>query len=88
MPPDGLMLKIWEKMKPDQLVNHYGSSEIYTFTIEPDAAGKRGSAGKAGLNQRIRVVKLGSDDPEKLAAPGEEGQIIADTNNEEAFTGY
>jgi 2-furoate---CoA ligase len=86
--PDGLMLKIWEKMKPDQLVNHYGSSEIYTFTIEPDAAGKPGSAGKAGLNQRIRVVKLGSDDPENTAAPGEEGQIIADTNNDEAFTGY
>ncbi len=86
--PDGLMLKIWEKMKPDQLVNHYGSSEIYTFTIEPNAAGKPGSAGKAGLNQRIRVVKLGSDDPDNVTAPGEEGQIIADTANEEAFTGY
>jgi len=86
--PDGLMLQIWEKMKPDQLVNHYGSSEIYTFTIEPNAAHKPGSAGKAGLNQRIRVVKLGSDDPDNVTAPGEEGQIIADTANEEAFTGY
>lgn len=86
--PDGLMLKIWEKMKPDQLVNHYGSSEIYTFTIEPHATHKPGSAGKAGLNQRIRVVRLGSDDPEDIAQPGEEGQIIADSANEEAFEGY
>ena len=86
--PDGLMVKIWEMMKPDQLVNHYGSSEIYTFTIEPHADRKPGSAGKAGLNQRIRVVKLGSVDPDEAAAPGEEGQIIADANNEEAFTGY
>ncbi|MAF50282.1 MAG: AMP-binding protein [Rhodospirillales bacterium] len=86
--PDGLMFKIWEKMTPDQLVNHYGSSEIYTFTIEPHAAGKPGSAGKAGLNQRIRVVKLGTENPENMAEPGEEGQIIADQANEEAFTGY
>jgi 2-furoate---CoA ligase len=86
--PDGLMLKIWEKMKPDHLVNHYGSSEIYTFTIEPNAAGKPGSAGKAGLNQRIRVVKLGTENPENTTEPGEEGQIIADTANDEAFTGY
>jgi 2-furoate---CoA ligase len=86
--PDGLLSKIWEKMKPEQLVNHYGSSEIYTFTIEPYAVGKPGSAGKAGLNQRIRVVKLGSEDPEDIADPGEEGQIIANCANDEAFTGY
>ena len=86
--PDGLMLKIWDKMKPDQLINHYGSSEIYTFTIEPNAVAKPGSAGKAGLNQRIRVVRLGSEDPDNEAAPGEEGQIIADAASEEAFEGY
>ena len=86
--PDGLIFKIWEKMTPDQLINHYGSSEIYTFTIEPDAAGKPGSAGKAGLNQRIRVITLATNNPENIAEPGEEGQIIADCANEEAFTGY
>ncbi len=36
------------------------------------------AAGKAALNQRIRVIKLGSSDPDALAAPGEEGQIVAD----------
>ncbi len=86
--PDGLLLKIWEQMKPDRLINHYGSSEIYTMTIEPNAADKPGSAGRAGLNQRIRIVKLGSDDPGNQAPPGEEGQIIADPASEEAFQGY
>ena len=33
-------------------VNHYGSSEIYTFTTEPRAAAKPGSAGKAGTLRR------------------------------------
>jgi 2-furoate---CoA ligase len=69
-------------------VNHYGSSEIYTFTIEPGAAGKPGSAGRAGLNQRIRVVRLGKSDPAALATAGEEGEIIADIASDEAFEGY
>ncbi len=69
-------------------MNHYGSSEIYTFTTEPHAAAKPGSAGKAGLNQRIRVVKFGADSPEAQAATGEEGQIVADAMSDEAFEGY
>lgn len=86
--PDGLLFRTWEKLKPEQFVNHYGSSEIYTLTIEPNAVAKPGSAGKAGLNQRIRVIALGSDDPERLTAPGEEGEIIADRAGDEAFDGY
>ncbi len=86
--PDGLLFRIWEQFKPEQLINHYGSSEIYTLTIEPNAVTKPGSAGKAGLNQRIRVVALGSEDPDDQAAPGEEGQIIADCASEEAFKAY
>ncbi len=85
---DGVLKRVAAAFKPELFVNHYGSSEIYTFTIEPDAAGKPGSAGKAGLNQRIRVVRLGSDDPDSVAAPGEEGEIIADAAGDEAFDGY
>ena len=85
---DGVLKRVAAAFKPELFVNHYGSSEIYTFTIEPDAAGKPGSAGKAGLNQRIRVVRLGGDDPDAVAAPGEEGEIIADAAGDEAFDGY
>ncbi|HTZ37280.1 MAG TPA: AMP-binding protein [Stellaceae bacterium] len=86
--PDGLLQRVAAAFRPELFVNHYGSSEIYTFTIEPDAAGKPGSAGRAGLNQRVRVVRLGSRDPAALAAPGEEGEIVADPASDEAFDGY
>jgi 2-furoate---CoA ligase len=86
--PDGVLKRVAAAFKPELFVNHYGSSEIYTFTIEPDAAAKPGSAGKGGLNQRVRVVRLGADDPDALAATGEEGEIIADLASDEAFEGY
>jgi 2-furoate---CoA ligase len=86
--PDGLLKRVDAAFHPALFVNHYGSSEIYTFTTEPRAAAKPGSAGKAGLNQRIRVVKFGTDSPDARAASGEEGQIIADMASDEAFEGY
>jgi 2-furoate---CoA ligase len=86
--PDGLLKRVQAAFRPELFVNHYGSSEIYTFTIEPDAAAKPGSAGKAGLNERIRVVRLGGADPAARALPGEEGEIIAELTSEEAFAGY
>jgi 2-furoate---CoA ligase len=86
--PDGLLQRVEAAFRPELFVDHYGSSEIYTFTIEPDAAKKPGSAGRAGLNQRIRVVRLGGAGPDDIAAPGEEGEIVADMAGDEAFEGY
>jgi 2-furoate---CoA ligase len=85
---DGLLKRLEEAFQPELFVNHYGSSEIYTFTIEPNAAGKPGSAGKAGLNLEIRVVSLDSTDPSETVGPDIEGQIIATLDGDEAFTGY
>jgi 2-furoate---CoA ligase len=85
---DDLLRRLDSTFRPDLFVNHYGSSEIYTFTVNPAAAEKPGSAGRAGLNTRIRVVKLGSGNSDDLTAPDEEGQIIADLASEEAFEGY
>jgi len=86
--PDGLLKRVEAAFRPELFVNHYGSSEIYTFTVEPHAAAKPGSAGKAGLNQRIRVVRLGAGSADAQTAPGEEGQIVADMASDEAFEGY
>jgi len=86
--PDGLLRRVAVAFKPELFVNHYGSSEIYTFTIEQNAAGKAGSAGKSGINQRVRVVRFGAGDPEAIARAGEEGEIIADLVSDEAFEGY
>src|SRR5215470_7252110 len=50
---DGLLRELQAAFKPELFVNHYGSSEIYTFTIDQNAPAKPGSAGKAGINQRV-----------------------------------
>ncbi|HTW82887.1 MAG TPA: AMP-binding protein [Candidatus Sulfotelmatobacter sp.] len=73
---------------PEIFVNHYGSTEIYTFTIYDQLDRKPACAGKAGLNECVRVVRLGSDDPDDVCVPGESGQIIARLDSEEAFAGY
>jgi 2-furoate---CoA ligase len=85
---DGLLRELSAAFRPDLFVNHYGSSEIYTFTIDQDAPRKPGSAGRAGINQMIRVVKLGAASPDQKAAPGEEGEVIALLKGDESFEGY
>jgi 2-furoate---CoA ligase len=85
---DGLLRALSAAFKPDLFVNHYGSSEIYTFTIDRNAPAKPGSAGRAGINQLIRVVKLGAATPADIAKPDEEGEIIAHLSSDEAFEGY
>jgi 2-furoate---CoA ligase len=85
---DGLLKKLGEAFRPDLFVNHYGSSEIYTFTIDQNAPAKPGSAGRAGINQEVRVVKLNAASVTDLAAPGEEGEIIARLAGDESFEGY
>jgi 2-furoate---CoA ligase len=85
---DGLLKTLNSTFKPDLFVNHYGSSEIYTFTVDQNAVAKPGSAGKAGINQLVRVVKLVARSASDLAAPGEEGEIIALLAGDESFEGY
>jgi 2-furoate---CoA ligase len=85
---DSLLRRLEDAFKPELFVNHYGSSEIYTFTIDQDAPAKPGSAGRAGINQMVRVVRLGAASPEDKAAPGEEGEIIALLQGDESFEGY
>jgi 2-furoate---CoA ligase len=85
---DGLLCKLTEAFRPDLFVNHYGSSEIYTFTIDQDAPAKPGSAGKAGINQQVRVVKLNATSADETADTGEEGEIVALLAGDESFEGY
>ncbi|HRF08251.1 MAG TPA: AMP-binding protein [Xanthobacteraceae bacterium] len=85
---DGLLKKLQDAFKPELFVNHYGSSEIYTFTIDQNATAKPGSAGRAGINQMVRVVKLNASSPDDVAAVGEEGEIVALLAGDESFEGY
>ena len=88
-PMTDALLKILDAtFRPELFVNHYGSSEIYTFTIDQNAAAKPGSAGRAGINQMVRVIRLGARSVNDIAPPGEEGEIIALLAGDESFEGY
>src|SRR6202521_4018325 len=45
---EALLNDLTAAFRPALFVNHYGSSEVYTFTIEQNAVAKPGSAGRAG----------------------------------------
>jgi 2-furoate---CoA ligase len=78
-----------EAFAPDSFVNHYGSTEIYTFTIHRDQRAKPGCAGRPALNARIRLVEPESGaSPDAVVAPGEVGQVACALSSDEAFAGY
>jgi 2-furoate---CoA ligase len=85
---DGLLKQLQAAFEPELFVNHYGSSEVYTFTIEQNAQAKPGSAGRAGINQMVRVLKLGARTVDEVAGTGEEGEIAALLAGDESFEGY
>lgn len=76
------------EIAPEVFVNHYGSSEVYTFSIADDAAAKPGAAGRPGVFGRLRVVDALSNKTHVQLAPGEEGEIVIDLHSDEAFAGY
>ncbi len=73
-------------LRPEVFVNHFGSTEIYTFTIGPDAAAKPGCAGRAGVFSRVRLVD--PLDPATVVPPGTQGQVAVSMASPEAFAGY
>ncbi len=77
--------------RPEVFVNHYGSTEIYTFSIFPDVRVKPGCAGRAGLHGKLRVVVASAErrvGPGEVVADGTKGEIIASLDGDEAFAGY
>src|SRR5690606_8403870 len=48
--PESLLRRLHDAFRPDLFVNHYGCSEIYTFSISQDARAEAGSSGRAGIN--------------------------------------
>jgi 2-furoate---CoA ligase len=68
-----LVRRCAEAFGPEVFVNHYGSTEIYTFTVSRDQLRKPGCAGRPSVNARIKL---------------EGGEICAHMSSDEAFTGY
>ncbi len=73
-------------LHPEVFVNHFGSTEIYTFTIGSDAAKKPGCAGRAGVFSRVRLVD--PLDPGTEVPTGTQGQVAVSMASPEAFAGY
>jgi 2-furoate---CoA ligase len=69
-----LVRRCTEVFRPEVFVNHYGSTEIYTFTIGRDQLAKPGCAGRPAVNTRLRLV--------------ESGEILVELASDEAFCGY
>ncbi len=63
-----------ETFRPRLFVNHYGSTEIYTFSVHRDQASKPGCAGRPSVNARLRL--------------GESDEILCHMSSDEAFAGY
>ncbi|MGH7315011.1 MAG: class I adenylate-forming enzyme family protein, partial [Candidatus Rokuibacteriota bacterium] len=80
-----------EAFRPEEFVNHYGSTEIYTFSVRRGVDAKPGCAGRAGVHGTLRVVTASADrrvGPGETVSPGEKGEIIAGLDSDEAFSGY
>ena len=69
-----LVQRCAEVFLPEVFVNHYGSTEIYTFSIGRDQSRKPGCAGQAAVNSRLRL--------------SDESEICVHLSSDEAFSGY
>jgi 2-furoate---CoA ligase len=69
-----LVRRCAEVFDPEVFVNHYGSTEIYTFTIGRDQVAKPGCAGRPAVNTRLRLA--------------ESGEILVELGSDEAFRSY
>ncbi|GAA4762369.1 class I adenylate-forming enzyme family protein [Actinomycetospora chibensis] len=84
-----LAAQLTEAVAPETFVNHFGSTEIYTFTIGPDVAAKPGCAGRPGMFSRVRLVDPSTGaSPDDEVAAGEPGQVAVSMASPEAFAGY
>ncbi|MCM3568462.1 class I adenylate-forming enzyme family protein [Neobacillus mesonae] len=80
-----------EVFQPKHFVNHYGSTEIYTFTFCDRVTEKPSSVGKPGIHQNIRIIEpdvYRTKTPDDRVKDGEIGEIIVHMGSPESFKGY
>jgi 2-furoate---CoA ligase len=81
----------FERFHPRIFVNHFGSSEVYTFTICSWLDRKPTCAGRPGFHEDVRIVTA---DPARYVLPDEvvgidtAGEVIVSLSSPEAFKGY
>lgn len=81
----------FERLHPQVFVNHFGSSEVYTFTICSWLDRKPGCAGRAAFHEEVRVVVADPTrkvQPDEVVEPNTPGEVIVSMSSPEAFAGY
>src|ERR671922_239897 len=81
----------FERLQPKVFVNHFGSSEVYTFTICSWLDRKPTCAGRPGFHEDVRIVTADPTRkvlPDEVVAPGVPGEVIVSLCSPEAFHGY
>ena len=74
---------------PEVFINHYGSTEVYTYSVHFDQRAAPGCAGRPATNARLRLVRPEPGaGPGDEVAPGEIGEIVCHLGSDEAFAGY
>ncbi len=78
----------FERLEPEIFVNHFGSSEVYTFTICDWLDRKPTCAGKAGFHSEVHVVDVDEGTPDAHVPVGTPGEVIVRLTSPESFQGY
>jgi 2-furoate---CoA ligase len=81
----------FERFRPKVFVNHFGSSEVYTFTICSWLDRKPTCAGRPGFHEEIRIVTADPTRyvlPDEVVGTGRPGEVIVSLSSPEAFKGY
>ena len=85
-----LTQQCFARFHPTMFVNHFGSSEVYTYTICSWLDRKPACAGRPGFHEAIRLVPIGGVEvhPHQPVARGDVGEVIVHLSSPEAFQGY
>jgi len=81
----------FERFRPKVFVNHFGSSEVYTFTICSWLDRKPTCAGQPGFHEEVRIVTADPTRyvlPDEVVSTGTPGEVIVSLSSPEAFKGY
>jgi len=81
----------FERFRPKVFVNHFGSSEVYTFTVCLWLDRKPTCAGRPGFHEEVRIVTADPTRyilPDEVVGTGTPGEVIVSLSSPEAFKGY
>src|SRR5436305_14394502 len=81
----------FERFHPKIFVNHFGSSEVYTFTICSWLDRKPTCAGRPGFHEEVRIVTADltrSVLADEVVGAGTPGGVIVNLSSPQAFKAY